>query len=311
MLKGRKASGLVAVSLQSDRVDVARVRREGDRHPIVELCTSFPKHGSDAETLEKLRRELNLSRSPCTCLLPARQYQLQVIDSPSVPEAELKSAVRWRLIDFLDYPVETATVDMFRVPADPSAPTRQRWVYALAARNETISACMSAFAEAKLPLSVIDIPEMAQRNLARLFEAQGQGLAMLSFGEERGLLTFTAAGELYFSRSIDITAAQLVSATGELREQLIDRVVFELQRSLDHFDRQFSFLPLSKLMVAPLPEDVGLESYLMQHLYVTVEMARIETVLDIQSQPILADPAIQGQYLLSLGAALRNGTGVH
>ncbi len=311
MLKGRKDSGLVAVSLLADRVDVTRIRRDGSARPVVDICVSYPKHGTDAEILEKIRRDHSIHRWPCACVLPARHYQLQVIDSPNVPEAELKSAVRWRLKDFLDYPVEAATVDVFLVPADPNAPTRQRAVYAVAARNETISACMSAFAEAKLPLSVIDIPEMAQRNLARLFEVERRGLAMLSFGEERGLLTFTSGGELYLSRSIDVSAAQLVSATGELREQMFDRVVLELQRSLDHFDRQFSFLPLAKLIVAPLPEEIGLEAYLMQNLYVPVEMARIESVLDIQTQPALADSAVQARHLLSLGAALRSEATVH
>ena len=38
-----------------------------------------------------------------------------------------------------------------------------------------------------------------------------------------------------------------------------DRLVLELQRSLDHFDRQFSYITLSRLLLAPLPADLGVQ----------------------------------------------------
>ena len=65
-----------------------------------------------------------------------------MLDAPDVPEAETKSAVRWRLKDFLDYPVDAATVDVIRIPPDPSAPTKARSVFAVSARNEHIAARM-------------------------------------------------------------------------------------------------------------------------------------------------------------------------
>ncbi|MEX0958090.1 MAG: agglutinin biogenesis protein MshI [Burkholderiales bacterium] len=309
MLGPNKKSGLVALNLRPDRVEVARISRGDGARATVELCTSFRKQGSDEDALLRLRREMNLDRFRCATLLPAGDYQMQLIDAPNVPQEETKSAVRWRMKEFLDYPVEEATVDVVSIPGDPNAPTRGRSVYAISARNDVIASRMQLFSKAKLPLGVIDIPEMAQRNLAALFEIEHRGLAMLSFSEERGLLTFTADGELYLARSIEVGLSQLLMASAEDKESLFERVVLELQRSLDHFDRQFSYIPVAKLVVAPLPEEIGLEPHLMQNLYVQVEIANLDQVLDMRSAPELSNTANQLQHWNVIGAALRQEAG--
>jgi MSHA biogenesis protein MshI len=292
MFRRKQNSGLVAVRVHKDRVDVARVSRDAGPRPSVEVCTSYRREGEVGETLGRIRRELHLERFSCATLLSAGDYQLQVVEAPDVPEPEVKQAVRWRLKDVLDYPVEVATVDVLTVPPNPAAPSRSRSIFAVAARNEMIAARMGEFAQAKVPLAVIDIPEMAQRNLASLFELPGRGLAMLSFDDERGLLTFT----------------QLLVSDADQKRQLFERIVLELQRSLDHFDRQFSSVPIAKVLIAPLPDDVGLETYLIENLYVPVEVAALDSVLDFENTPELANKAMQAQHFLGIGAALRSGS---
>jgi MSHA biogenesis protein MshI len=299
---------LAAVNLFTNRTEVARVYRNGSERPVVGMCAQFPGVSEDADTLQRLRRELHLDRYSCATLLPARQYQLQLIDAPNVPEAEMKSAVRWRLKDFLEYPAETATVDAVAVPVDQAVAGRGRSVYAVSARNQDILARMKMFAQAKIPLRVIDIAEMAQRNIATLFETDERALAMLSFSEEGGLITFTARGELYLSRRIEISLDQLIGVRGELREQLFERIALELQRSLDHFDRQFSNIPLARLLLAPLPEELGLPDYLAGNLSAPVQSVNMGDVLDFHEVPELREPAEQIMRWLTLGTALRVGS---
>jgi MSHA biogenesis protein MshI len=300
-------ASLVTLSIHPDRIDVAKVSRNGAAPPVVEICTSSPKPSAAIETLETLRKEMHLERFRCGMLLGASEYQLQLLEAPSVPDAELKSAIRWKLKDVLDYPVETATVDLVTVPADPSAPTRGKSVYAVAAKNSVIESHMKLFHDARIPLQVIDIPELAQRNFAALLETEGRGLALLSFGSDSGLLTFTAGGELYLSRRIEIGLDMLMAADTERRVQMFERITLELQRSLDHFDRQFTFVPLARLVVGPLPPDLGLETYLAGNLYVPVEAADLSTLLDLGGREELRDPWQQQQYFNLLGAALRSG----
>ena len=271
----------------------------------MDVCAQFPNAGDPVETLQRLRRELHLERFNCSTLLPARQYQLQLIDAPNVPEAEMKSAVRWRLKDFLEYPVETATVDVVAVPADQAAAGRARSVYAVSARNHDIESHMKMFALAKIPLRVIEVAEMAQRNVANLFASDQRALAMLSFSEEGGLLTFTARGELYLSRRIEISLNQLIGVRAEMRDQLFERIALELQRSLDHFDRQFSHIPLARLLLAPLPDELELAAYLAGNLSTPAEAVNLGDVLDFHEVPELREPTEQMMRWQTLGTALR------
>jgi MSHA biogenesis protein MshI len=303
------AAELAAVNLYRDRAEVGHIRRNGSERPVVDVCSQFPNAGNDVETLQGLRREFHLDRYSCSTLLPARQYQLQLIDAPNVPEAEMKAAARWRLKDVLEYPVETATVDIVAVPSDQTAAGRGRSVYAVSARNQDIESRMRLFAQAKIQLRVIEIAEMAQRNLAALFESDQRALAMLSFSEEGGLLTFTARGELYLSRRIEINLDQLMGVRAEMRDQLFERIALELQRSLDHFDRQFSNIPLARLLLAPLPEESGLSAYLADNLSALVQSVNLGEVLDFHEVPELREPAEQNLRWQTLGSALRAEAG--
>jgi len=138
-----------------------------------------------------------------------------------------------------------------------------------------------------------------------LFETDHRAIAMLSFSDEGGLLTFSAQGELYLSRRIEISLDQLVSALQEMRDQLFERIALELQRSLDHFDRQFSNIPLARLLLAPLPEELGLAAYLAGNLSAPVESANLGDVLDFHEVPELREQAEQTLRWQTLGAALR------
>lgn len=300
-----KGGDWLSIALYRDRIDVARVERRRSGPPVVQLCESYAKKGSDGDTLKSMVRSLRPSRFRCSNMLDSADYQLQLVEAPAVPATEVKSAVRWQLKDLLDYPVEAATVDVASVPKDKSNNARTQYVYAVSAQNERIAGRMKLFKTAKFPLEAIDVPEMAQRNVAQLFEQQARGLALLAFDDQGGLLTFTSSGELYMSRRTEITAAQLTEVQGEEREQTLERLVLELQRSLDHFDRQFSYVGVSRLLVAPLAVDLGLERYLADNLGLPVETLDLTQVLEFDGAPELRDRARQGYRLHIIGAALR------
>ncbi|MGH8752107.1 MAG: agglutinin biogenesis protein MshI, partial [Burkholderiales bacterium] len=164
---------------------------------------------------------------------------------------------------------------------------------------------VARFQEAKIPLAVIDIPEMAQRNIAALFERDGKGVALLSFDQGGGLLTFTHGGELYLSRRIDVTLSQLNDADEALRKQNFERVVLELQRSLDYFDRSYHFIALGRLLLGPLPDSIALAAYLAPNLSLPVEALNLSRALDFTATPELNETENQARYFQVLGAALR------
>ncbi len=302
--KAKKNPGWIAFAFSSDGLCLANVIPAKGK-PQVLKC-SFHELADSKNLLEKMGKEFAAKSHACTSLLSAPQYQLLSVEAPNVPEAELKTAVRWRLKELIDYPVDQATVDVIDIPMNKEASVKVRNVFAAVARNQHIAQMQNSFAEADIPLIAIDLPEMAQRNISALAEPEGRGLAMLSFNDEGGLLTITFAGDLYLTRRVDVTFAQLNGAPGEALSAAYDKITLELQRSLDHFDRQYHYVGLSKLMLAPLAEaGPRLHAYLAANLYMPVEMLALDSVLDFSHFPELQQAQAQQRYFLALGAALR------
>ena len=302
--RSQQVPGWLALRQRGNEIDAAHIERRAGRLRV-NLCETWRAQGGDGlQALTRLRNDKGLRRYRCTTLLAADEYQINTLDAPNVPAEELKAAARWRVKDLIDYPLETAAVGILDIPVDSSA--RQHSLYAVTARNEVIERYVRRYQEAGIGLVAIDIPELAQRNVAALFEEPERGLALLSFEESGGLFTVTFRGELYLTRRIEIPLARLLAAEGAARVQLHERITLEVQRSLDHVDRQFSFMTLSRFLLAPLPRDNGLADYLAANISLRLDRANIAEVVDCGGIPELADPARQGFCFQMLGAALRD-----
>lgn len=309
-IKRKPQPGWLALGMHRDRVDLVCVTRNGESAPAIVVCDSFRMEGSEAHTLKRLSKSLKLDRYRCTTLLSSSHYHLHHIDTPSVPPQEVKAAVRWRVKDLIDYPLDAATVEVLTVPADPSAPDRDAGLYALTARTEAIETCARPFTESRTVLHAIDIPDLAQRNIAALFEPPDSGVAMLAFYEDEGILTFTRSGELLLSRHIDIPLDDLVQdASG--RQERLERIGLEVQRSLDNFSYQYKHVEVSRLLVGPLPTDIGLLAFLSSSLAVPVEAVELARVMELAAVPQLQKAENQAQYFDLIGAALRGPETAH
>lgn len=304
LAKSEHKEGWLAARFLPGEMCVAHVRRASSGRPEVDLCLLEPISASDPDALTKFAKELRIGQYQCLTLLNLSEYQVLPVETLNVPPEELKTAVRWKIKDLLDYHIDDAAIDVLRIPSDKGS-VPHHGMYAIAARNEVIRRYVTLFEEANILLSAIDIPEMAQRNIASLLEEPGQGLALLSFDDEGGLLTVTCDTELYLSRHIEAPLSQLMQEDTEQRQRYLDRVVMELQRSFDYFERQFHDIGLKKLMMAPLPLAIGLEGYLARNLQMTVEMVDLYRIFDFSKMTSGLQQDQLSRCFLALGAALR------
>ena len=65
-------------------------------------------------------------------------------------------------------------------------------------------------------------------------------------------------------------------------------------------------MPVAKLLLAPLPQEVGLQQYLAPNISVPVETIDLGAVMDFPGVPELKHAGRQSQCLAAIGAALRN-----
>ena len=295
-------SGLLAVAIEPETIRFAHVHAGGER-PHAAQWWSVPSDPSDpASSLQQAAKERGLARATCTTLLEPADYQILLVEPPNVPAAELKAAIRWRIKDQLEYHIDDATVDVFEVRAEGDPKGTAKAMYAVATPNEVVQKRIELFQGAGIPLKIIDIPEMAQRNVAALFESADKATAMLAFSSWGGLLTISFRGELLLTRRLEVTSVQL--GQREHGDHYRERVATEITRSLDIFDRQRLSVGVGDLLLAPLPQDPGLEQFLHSKLYVPVVVAALPQVMDFADggEPT---PEEQWEYFYLFGAALR------
>jgi MSHA biogenesis protein MshI len=308
LFKAKQKPGWLSLAVSRDRVDIAHVSRPGGGRPRITLCESYRREGSLANTMTRLRKERALEQFRLTALMPAGQYQLLQLEAPAVAAGEMATALRWRIKDMIDFPVESAVVETMSIPLDQSAGGRPPQVFAVVARAEAVRQHADPLNASGLALAAIDIQETAQRNVGALFEANGRGAAVLAFDETGGLLTVTSGGELYLARRIDMSLSALADAAEDERIAAYERITLEVQRSLDHFDRQFGFISLASLLLTGVGPVDGLRDSLAESLYLPVEALDLARVADFPDIPELRATARQAQCLTAIGAALRDET---
>lgn len=147
---------------------------------------------------------------------------------------------------------------------------------------------------------------MAVRNVASLFEEPNRGLAFLVLNSGESLLTITYGGELYLSRRIEVSSQALAESDEERRQQMLERLALELQRTLDNFDRQYGFISVSRLLVCSEFDCAAAVAGLAQNLYLPVQVADLAQVVEFSGVPELRSVERQAQCLLAIGAALRS-----
>lgn len=299
----RKKNGWLAVGFFADRIDVAHVERPKAGYPRLMRLESWARSADDASALALLRQK-GLAAYQCTTLLDAQSYQMATLEAPDLPVGEWREALRWRLKDILAFPAEAATIDYLNLPVGQMAGRPQN-IIAVAGDNARLAPRIRAFDKAKFDLQAVDIPELAQRNIAALFEDENRGLAMLAFDSTGGLLTFTYGGELCVSRRIEITLPQLAMADDEARTALHERIGLELQRSLDNFERQYTMISVSKVVLAQNSVVGSLQAALRDLVYVPVEIGDLTSVIDCAAIPELREADLQAERLSIIGAALR------
>lgn len=294
-------SGLTAIGLQPEGLCVAHVRR-GNGHPRVSGFEFRAWDGGavhDRKTIARLATEFGLKHGACTTVLEPADYKLLLIDAPEVQAQEMRAAVRWRIKDMIDFNINDAVVDLIDLPGTPAG--SQRSVYATVAQKQVIQQRIDLLESSGISLQVVDIPELAQRNIAALLPQDAEGVVMLSLHAGGGLITVTKNAQLFFSRNID--AGLDVFRNTARPAEYFDRIVLEVQRSLDYCDSHFRDITLSSLVIAPLSAEIaGLTEHLGANLSIAVTSLDLTAVLDFDGDLPME---LLSRGLMTLGAALR------
>lgn len=294
-LKRKQQTGYLAIQAGAGFLSHVELNWQNGR-PNLAACVT---RNDDGDVLKSWTMYGN-SPVPVGVVLSAGEYHLLQIEAPPVPPDELKMAVRWRIKDQIDFPVDDATVDLIRLEQSNAEPGGK--LLAVVANNKVLKKYMGLAERAKINLVAIDIPELAQRNISALLEKPDKTLALLSFTPQGGLLTVTRNGELFFYRRLECNTIELAEQDPDRRSVVFDRLALELQRSLDHIERQHTGWGVDRIVLAPPPAVPGMADYLRQQLYLPLELADLTALFPGQ---LPTEPDKLAACWFALGGALR------
>lgn len=269
----------------------AVVRGNVRGRPVLEHCALLERTAPGTAALDARLRTPALARAPVSSVLDTEEYRLLTIEAPDVPPAEMRAAVRWRLRETVDFPIEEAIVDVFDVPPETRR-TQGRMMYAVATRRTVVDAHAAALAGWP-GFDAIDIPELCLRNLAALLPGAAGGVTLLHVAARAILLVIVRGTTLYLARRMERRAGNEEAAA----------VALELQRSLDYYERTYDQPPITEAFVsAPAGESAGFAAALARETGLRV----IPLVLgDHLECPQDIPAAVQAECTLAVAAALR------
>lgn len=291
------------IALDGADAGLARVRRQDNGPPSLAVRLL----DADGDRLDYAARhvgDLGLRRIPASTVLTADSYQLQLLEMPNVPKDELAAALRWRLKDLIDFPLEEAVVELLEMPphSNPGAPHSG---YAVVTRRSTVEQQIETMQRIDINMDVIDIPELCVRNVAVLLPQDKDGVAFLHFTEDRGYLTITRQGVLHLTRHLETGRRAVAAAASDdfVLQELISGIALEVQRSLDYYESHYDCRPITQVALGPGAGLDALPAELAQNLGVSVQTVDLQDLFSLE-EDLTAET--QGSCLLAVGAALRS-----
>lgn len=306
-----KPQSQMGLALLPAGMALASVQRSVGTTPKLIRCEFYPmsRQSDPGLTLRTVMLQSGLDRAAFRLVLNPDEYQMHLVESPDVPDAELREAVRWRIRDLIDFPVDEAAIDVFDMPQGAGTGRETgRMMCVVVTRNPVIAQKAAMVNRSGGELDVIDITDLALRNLLALTPADATGAALLYVESNYSLVLITGESTLYLSRRIWIGGNELAAIAGrdaddpEFR-RVADALSMELLRSLEYYEGHFSRPAVEGVFIAPLGAgDATLLKHVSQAIGVPVQHLDLNRLVD-SAEPL--SPEQQARSLLAIGAALR------
>jgi MSHA biogenesis protein MshI len=252
-------SGTLALTLNENAMRFVHASESNERGATIDAWGTELRGNQTREAFLKRIKNILPQAERVIAVLDPRDYQIVQVDAPNVPPEELRGAVRWRAMEFLDGSPHDFTLDILTLAGDVGGTEK---VIAVAAQNDVIRARMLDCASIGRELSVIDVPETAQRNMLYALLLADKTLASVAAAlvadGGRALITIVVQGELYFFRRFEFDVDKLAVAENAEDSALISnsaeaetilRSLMQLHRSFDLWDDNYPSLPLDRLVV--------------------------------------------------------------
>lgn len=301
--KKAKSASRVGIIAAGDKLAIAHVEDRAGT-PFLLNCERLllPSEKDTGKVLAKAVKDMGLEGKQCSFVLNRKDYNLHLVEAPEVESSELRAAVRWKIKDLLDMKVDEAAIDVFEVPED--AYRGRKMVYVVAAHKTRVKNIVEMVSESGLELAVIDIPELVMHNLARHYINDEFGVAFMDLRRAGSTMNISRKGDLYLTRRINTQLDPDVMQTPDW-ESLRDRLILEVQRSLDYYESQMGKSPISRIVISQRQYDTAAMVESLNGL-LSAEVSSLD-LSEMLDGDVELNPEAQQICMSAIGATLRGG----
>lgn len=294
--------GKLGLSYHDDELALAFIQYQGEE-PQLQFCEyqHAENYGKAGRELTGLVTKHGLEGVSCNFVLSADDYNLLLIEAPAVEESELADAARWKIKDMVDRPLDDLVISVFRVPDDAYRVNRDM-LYVVAADRRRIEHVVELVYESGLKLESIDIPELAMLNILELQNISDEnGVAMIDLRHNGSLLSLCKNNALYLTRHLNTQVGEDIASSYDW-DAVKERLILEIQRSLDYYESQMGQGHVNRVLLAPRKQDSeALSMQLNQEMGVQVEVLNLGGLASGHALSMEK----QNSCLMAIGGALR------
>jgi MSHA biogenesis protein MshI len=165
---------------------------------------------------------LGLKGREVKVMLSPEQYQFLQIEAPAVPPEELRSAARYQIRDMVQSHIDDITLDVMRLGDDQQKLPGHLFV--VAATNAVLRDVADLGKALGWTIPVIDIQEMAQRNLQNALarrdaRVERANAALVLVQGRQAVLSISANDELFYTRRLELPEGFMDMTWSEAREE--------------------------------------------------------------------------------------------
>ncbi len=240
-----KTAGLLCLSFTTEGVALAATPDPQQSAAISHVEFLTAQGEQQFTVLKKYLFEHNLTGMDCAVVLPPSAYRLVQIETPEVDEETLSSSALWLVKDLIDFSIAEAAVDAFFVPVRKGTPQKAEAVVAHLPELIELRTSLEAMG---LKLVIVDIAELALRNLLLKKEEEQKSLGLLYIDQEHVQLMVVQNDLIGLIRRLNT----LLAADSEPSAK--SQLVLEIQRSLDFYQTQLGKPTPTKLYLNPSSE---------------------------------------------------------
>ncbi len=303
-------TGLCCVRFDADGIALAYVRHFQNTKQL-QWCEYIPWNAKDPQSvLSSFVKENRLEGTACSLMLQAHHYQLLPLEELPVPKEEFQSAVRWKIKSLLPYPVSDAVIDSFVIYPSATAQGRKH-IMVVAARASELQTTVQLLHSSGLDLKIIDIPELAYRNITALYEKDEMSTALIYLHPQKSDLVITRQKSFCLSRHIDWDVSLLLELQSEPEQAqgYLDGLALELQRSFDYYQSEWRYPAPTRILLSCLSNvSIDITAYLAQRLALPIQNLDLGDAIVCKQKPNLLQ---QARYLPVIGGALRDESDDH